>query len=127
MREMMGQARCASGARRLPAGFLGMIVLMAAVELTVARLSLDLSRPEYWFWYASGRSARHDVSKVEVLCLGTSQSSHGIVPQVLEERLGRKAYNLAMCGATPQADYYLLKRVLDAGERPRAVVLELHP
>jgi hypothetical protein len=32
-----------------------------------------------------------------------------------------------MCGSPPQADYFLLKRALDAGARPRAVVLDLHP
>src|SRR3954454_9782455 len=115
MRELMGRARDAVRRSSAPGGFLGMLFLMVAIELTLSRASLDISRPEYWLWYASGWSARHDVSKVEILCLGTSQSSHGLVPRVLEERLGRKTYNLAMCSSPPQADYYLLKRVLDSG------------
>src|SRR5262245_19924888 len=123
MRELVARVRGVFQRSQLPGGLLGTLVLMAAVELFFARISLDLNRPEYWLWYASSRSARHDVAKAEILCIGTSQTSHGVVPRVLEERLGRKTYNLAMCSSPPQADYFLLKRVLDAGNRPRAIIL----
>ncbi|SIO60088.1 Protein of unknown function [Singulisphaera sp. GP187] len=112
---------------RLPRGFVGMLGLLLAIELFVSHASLDLARPEYWLWYATGRSARLDAKQAEILCLGTSQTSYGVVPQVLEEQLGRRTYNLAMCSSPPQADYYLLKRALDSGARPKALVLDLHP
>lgn len=112
---------------RIPWGFLGMLGLLLAVELGLSRASLDLARPEYWLWYATGLSARLEAKEAEILCLGTSQTSYTVVPQVLQERLGRRSYNLAMCSAPPQAEYYLLKRALGSGARPKAVVLDFHP
>ncbi|WP_406695503.1 DUF1574 domain-containing protein [Singulisphaera sp. Ch08] len=127
MSETLGERNESNRGSRLPRGFFGMLGLLLATELFISRAALDLARPEYWLWYATGRSARVDTKNAEILCLGTSQTSYGVVPQVLEERLGRRTYNLAMCSAPPQADYYLLKRALDSGARPKAVVLDLHP
>lgn len=128
MSETIGETRAGAGRSHVPWGGIGMLALVLMVELFVSRASLDLLRPEYWLWYATGKSARESAAiHAEVLCLGTSQTSYGVVPQVLQEQLGRRVYNLAMCASPPQADYYLLKRVLDAGGRPRAVVLDLHP
>jgi hypothetical protein len=47
----------------------------------------------------------------------------GILPRVLEERLGTSAYNLAVLGGQAPGSYYLLRRVLENGRRPRAVVV----
>lgn len=127
MRETKDESRGETRGSRCPRGFLGMLGLLLAIELFFSRASLDLARPEYWLWYATGRSARHETKNAEILCLGTSQTSYGVVPQVLEERLGRRTYNLAMCSSPPQADYYLLKRTLDSGAKPKALVLDLHP
>lgn len=126
--ETTGEVRARGVRSRMPWGGIGMLGLIVVVELLISRASLDLLRPEFWLWYASDRSSRQSAATAaEVLCLGTSQTSYGVVPQVLQERLGRPVYSLAMCSSPPQADYYLLKRVLDAGGRPKAVVLDLHP
>jgi hypothetical protein len=45
---------------------------------------------------------------------------------LLEERLGLRAYNLALYSGPAPASYYLLRRVLDRGARPAAVVVSFN-
>jgi hypothetical protein len=47
----------------------------------------------------------------------------GILPRVLEERLGASAYNLAILGGQAPSSYFLLRRVLERGYRPKAVIV----
>ena len=111
----------------VPWGLLGMLALMAASERYVKRHTLDFTRPEGWNWRMSGWAARREATQADVLCLGTSRAQQAIVPQVIEERSGMRAWNLATCWGQAPAYYYLLKRALEAGARPKAVVVEYHP
>jgi len=66
----------------------------------------------------------------DVLCFGDSQMKFGIAPHVVAARTGRPAYNLAIVGGQPPASYFLLRRALEAGARPSAVLFDLqgkHP
>ena len=60
----------------------------------------------------------------EVLCFGDSLVKTGVVPAILESRIDRTVYNLAALGAPTPASYFLLKAALDAGARPRAIVVD---
>jgi hypothetical protein len=105
---------------------LGMIALMVLVELGLGRshrFDSDLSES----WRLKASAARRDALKSDVLCFGDSLVEFALMPQVFEERLGCKAYNLALHAGTPSASYFLLKRVLDAGARPKAVVVDFMP
>src|SRR3954447_9395190 len=83
---------------RVPWGFLGMLGLMALVELALARHGLAPSN-----WRASGRAASGKAVGCEVLCFGDSQVKLGLLPRVIEQRLGRPAYNLAIVGGQAPA------------------------
>ena len=54
---------------------------------------------------------------------GDSLVKHGILPEVLEARLGAPAYNLALPASTAPAQYYLLRRGSPCGAAPRAIVV----
>ncbi len=127
MSETNGESRATATRSAIPWGCAGMLGLVLTFETLFSGAALDLLRPEYWLWYATGQSAWHEATGASVLCLGSSQTNYGVVPQVLQERLGRPVFNLAMCGAPPHATYYLLKRALAAGGHPQAIVLDLNP
>jgi hypothetical protein len=59
-----------------------------------------------------------------ILCVGDSLVKTGVVPAALEARLDRPTYNLATIGNPTPATYFLLKRALNAGARPRVLILD---
>ena len=78
-------------------------------------------------WRIKSGAARHEAVGSDVLCFGDSLVEFAVLPAVLEERLGGKAYNLALHAGTPSASYFLLKRALDAGAEPKALVVDFMP
>jgi hypothetical protein len=80
---------------------------------------------------ASWRSAFHDAvrseSRADILCFGDSLIKLGILPRVLEDRLDQSAYNLAVLGGQPPTSHFLLRRVLESGHRPRALIVNFSP
>lgn len=114
-------------ARRWPLGLLGMIAIVVAVEASVARHPLAFTESAAFGWAFSRDAARGEARSAEVLCFGDSLAKHGLLPEVIEERLGATSYNLATPSATAPAHYYLLRHALAAGARPRAVVVDFMP
>lgn len=113
---------------RLPGGLLGMLALVAAVELAVVRCDSRFVTPVVYGWGFSARAATGaKVTGAEVLCLGDSLVKHGLSPRVLKDATGRTAYNLAAPGSPVPLTYFLFRRALDAGARPAAVVFDLKP
>src|SRR5690349_13984720 len=102
---------------------LGMLALVAAAELLVARGAERLTTPVCWDWIQAGRAARREARGCRVLAFGDSLIKCGVAPAVIEGRLGGRAHNLAVGGGLPPADYFLLRRALAAGARPRAVLI----
>jgi len=113
--------------RIIPWGLLGMLALVLASERYVARHALDFTRPESWDWRLSGQAARKKAPKCQVLCFGTSRVQQAFVPQVVQERSGLRAWNLATCWGQAPSSYFMLRRALAAGGKPSAVVVEYHP
>ena len=112
---------------RWPAGLLGMVALVVAVESWIAADWLRLTEPSALAWPLSAAAASAEARGAEVLCFGDSLVKHGILPEVLEARLGVPAYNLALPASTAPAQYYLLRRALRAGAAPRAIVVDYMP
>jgi hypothetical protein len=113
--------------RRWPAGFLGMLALMLAVEAVVERAGREIGTMINADWRRQGRVASTEaVTRADILCVGDSLVKTGIVPAALEARLDLTVYNLAAMNAPAPANYWLLKRAFDAGARPRAIVLDAH-
>ncbi len=112
--------------RSIPGGLLGAIGLILAVEGVLGWWN---PRPrtfgvaEYQFAVA----AFPDASKYEVLCLGDSMVKEGLLPRVIAARTGRPAYNFAISGGRPPVTYFMLRRLIDAGARPSALVVDFTP
>jgi hypothetical protein len=104
-----------------------MLFLVTLGERAVARHTLDLVAPEVQEWGWSGVAARRLAPTCGLLCFGSSMSDFSIMPGVLESRTSLRAANLSLCAGPPEAAYYLLRRALTAGARPKAVLLEIHP
>ncbi len=112
---------------RLPRGLLGMLALVALVELFVSRHPLSfLDTPEL-DWQTSGRLATERTAQRDILCFGDSMVKFGIAPRMLDAKLKRSSYNLALLDGKPATSYYLFRRALAAGARPSAVLVDFQP
>lgn len=107
-----------------PLGLLGMAAILFATEGYVARRNIDLGTMEAIEWRLTGRAIKKHATKAEILCFGTSLSRIGISPLILEERTGHPTYNLALSGSQPYGSYLMLRHALDAGAKPKAIVVE---
>jgi hypothetical protein len=105
----------------------GMLGLVALAELFVARHPLDFSEPTCLCWHATASAARWEASGRDVLFVGDSLVKLGLLPKVVEARSGLRGYNLANGRALPLTTYFWLRRALDAGARPSAVVVDFKP
>jgi hypothetical protein len=104
-----------------------MIGLIIAIEGRVSRHELDFSDPVSLSWQFSDRAARDDARGCEILCLGDSLVKHGLVPSVLERVSHLKSVNLAAARAPALMTYFVLRRALDSGARPSAIVMDTKP
>ena len=66
-------------------------------------------------------------TRFEILCFGDSMLKFGIAPRVLEAKLGRKVYNLALLDGKPVLTYLLFRRAIEAGARPSALIVNFAP
>jgi hypothetical protein len=114
---------------RLPWGFLGMLGLVIAVEARLGTHDLDFTAPWHWDWRDLGRRATRPevVGDRQVLCFGDSMVKFGVMPSVIRREAGKSAYNFAVHTGQTSSSYFLLKRALDAGARPSAIVLNTTP
>jgi hypothetical protein len=107
-------------------GALGLILLLDGI---VAKILGGLPHPSRLAasWQATVRAASEPEARTEILCFGDSLIKLGILPRLVEARLGRSAYNLAVLGGQPTTSLYLLDRVLEGGHTPRALVVNFSP
>ncbi len=112
---------------RLPAGLLGSLALVMAIERGVTNHEGALAPPWTTDWRHAGGAARREAPRAEVLCLGDSLVKFAVLPRAIEGRSGRRAYNLAVHNGQAPATYFLLRRALDAGARPAAVLVDFAP
>jgi hypothetical protein len=77
-------------------------------------------------WRSAGRAAYRDAVRSAALCFGDSVVKLGVAPTAIEAVTGRPAYNLATFGGPPALSFVLLRRALESGARPNAVIIALH-
>jgi hypothetical protein len=104
-----------------------MLALIAPIEAGVSRDVLDFSDPVSLSWRLAARAARVDAPGRAVLCVGDSLVKHGMIPKVIAARTGRDAVNLAVAQGSPPSTFFLLRRALEAGARPSALVVDFKP
>jgi hypothetical protein len=108
-----------------PLGLIGMLALVVVAERYVAgRGNGDFGTLYTLEWGFQGRSIKPEAPKAQLLCFGTSLTRLGVSPIILADRLGFPAYNFAMSGAQPYAIYTAFRHALEAGAKPRAVVVD---
>ncbi len=113
---------------RGPWGLAGMLAIVLAVESFVGRIDPAFSTLATDMWAdARDRADSAEVRSSALLCFGDSQVQQGVLAPVVEERLGLPAYNLAVPAGQPASAVSLLRRALDAGARPRAIVVGFFP
>lgn len=111
-------------AARRPRGLIGMVALIVAVEAIIAGLRDDLVRPLGESWRFAATAAETQAKGCDVLCIGDSLIKYGVLPRVIEARTGLKAYSLACSGGTTPSAFFLLRRAIDAGARPKVVIVD---
>jgi hypothetical protein len=104
-----------------------MIGLIVVIECFIARNWLDFTDPASLSWRFSAESVKTQSPDCELLCLGDSLIKHGLVPAVIEEETGRRAVNLSAARAPTLLTYFLLRRALVAGAKPRAIIINAKP
>lgn len=109
---------------RAPLGLIGMFVFVTLTESFFARHDDDFTNPTPANWRYSERESRRKTEPGMVLCFGTSLVKYGVLPRLIEQTTGHRAFNLAVCNGHMPSSYYLLKRSLDSGARPSAVVVD---
>jgi hypothetical protein len=100
-----------------------MLGLVLAFELAVAardRHATDAAMS----WRETARAAAARAPGSDALLFGDSLVKFGLLPRVVAASGGPRSYNLALHAGPIPASYFLLRRALDAGARPRAVVLD---
>jgi hypothetical protein len=116
-----------SRAQAIPLGLTGMIVLVLAIECFVARHWLQFSDPVSLSWRYSAQAVQADAPRCELLCVGDSLIKHGLIPAVIEHRTGCRTVNLSGARAPALLTYFLLRRALESGARPRAIIVNAKP
>jgi hypothetical protein len=112
----------------LPWGLLAMVVLVAAVEgFCKSQEDGPLASPLRESWRFAGRAAARQAARSSVLSFGDSLVKFGVSPGVLQSVTGLPAYNLAAYGGPPSFSLHALERAIEAGARPRALILSFLP
>lgn len=113
--------------RKIPWGLVGMVALVACVEVAVARRRDDLAGPVAAQLDFVGDAARSEAIGRDVLCFGDSVVKFGVLPRLIEQETGLRAFNLATAGHPAPVTLALFRRALEAGARPRAVIVDFKP
>ena len=109
-------------------GSIGLIIVLEWVGIVPETLHIRESSDRVnSSWLAAGRAAAGPEAGAEILCFGDSLIKLGILPRVLQDRLGWSAHNLAVLGGQAPTSYFLLRRVLEQGHRPRALIINFSP
>ncbi len=110
---------------RAPWGLFGMLVLVLLVERSLPKCEIDLMLPQHWDWRQAAKASRStDVTESEILCFGDSLMKQAVQPIVIEAKTGRPTYNLAVSMGQPPTSYFLLRRALRAGAKPKLILLD---
>ena len=111
---------------RLPAGLLGMLAVVALLELSAFR-SDRFTTDQALSWRFKGEWADSRAEGADVLVFGDSLMEFGILPGVLRERTGLRVVNLATHNGSNAVSFFLLRRAFAAGARPKFILVDFMP
>ena len=110
--------------RNVPRGFLGMLALVLVVEAAIRLNRTTFTSYNALSWAFTREQVASGAVRADVLCLGDSRIKYAVLPKVIHASTGRTAYNLAITAGRPASSYFLLRDALEAGARPRAIVVD---
>lgn len=113
--------------RRCPWGLVGMIALILAVEGMINARAMDLFDVDEWAYRWTDHAVSTRAKGAQVLVFGDSLVKLGVVPSIVQERTGKKVFNLALSGSQAPTSYFLLEKALASGLRPEAIVVDFNP
>jgi hypothetical protein len=102
-------------------------VLILAIECLVKGNWLDFTDPASLSWRYSAEAARSRVCDRDVLVIGDSLVKHAVLPSVLDKAAALRAENLGAARCPTLMSYFLLRRSLESGARPRAIIFNAKP
>ena len=112
----------------VPWGLVGFLLMAAGVEAALTHHDLNFTDAYLSCWSESRTPRlRDELRRAEVICLGDSQIKDGLAPLVLEQRLGRRAYNGGVIASSPPMTYFILRQAVRDGARPAAVIVDFSP
>jgi hypothetical protein len=109
---------------RTPSGLLGMIALVSVIEIGFSQAPLRFSDNPSLNWRLAVEDVAREAATVEIACLGDSLTKIAVVPEVIRAGTGKRTYNFAMARAPAQATYFVFRRLIEAGGRPSAVIVD---
>ncbi len=105
------------------------LLLLALSNLALDRFGGDISiQGDAWGALQQIAACEQQSATPDVVILGSSRAQAGIAPPVLagelEARLGRRFIicDMAVTTSVPMEDYYMLRKLLDDGVRPRLII-----
>ncbi len=110
-----------------PHGLIGMLALVVAIETGISLQPLRFLETASLSWRLAAEAVPREADRVEVACLGDSLVKIGVIPEVIREGSGQSAYNFAMAQAPAPATYFLFRRLIEAGAKPSALVIDFKP
>lgn len=108
----------------IPWGVIGLLIMVVLVERSLSRHHVSFGDPAATnFRYCKGAAAAKE-AHAEILAVGTSMMKLGVVTRVIESETGRTAFNLAALNGHMPSSYFVLRRALESGARPKAVLID---
>jgi len=108
----------------VPWGVIGLLFAVVVIERGLSRHERSFADPAAMnFQYCKGVSATK-AAHAEILALGTSMMKLGVVPRVIATETGRSVFNLAVLNGHLPSSYFVLRRALENGARPKAILLD---
>jgi hypothetical protein len=103
-----------------------MLCALLTIESSLARHIQEFTVGEGLNWAFARKAALSKVRDCEIFSLGSSTSKFGVVSSVMEDLTGHRTFNLAMCSSDMAGNYFTLRRAIEAGARPKAVLIDCY-
>lgn len=100
------------------------VLFQVALESNSLKLQ-SLESANYAFVRESIKGS--EASKSSIVCLGDSLVKLGVSPLVVQQYSKEPVFNLAIIGSRPASTYFLLRRLLDSGQQPKALLIDYEP
>ncbi|WP_435018975.1 DUF1574 family protein [Tundrisphaera sp. TA3] len=104
-----------------------MLALILAIEATLSGHDMGFTYVWHWDWRIYGKAVASKAKRCDLLLLGDSLVKFGVIPRVVRDRSGMDGFNAALHVGQTSTSYFMLRRALEGGAKPKAILLDLTP